>query len=98
MKKSLLLKCIILLSVCLYQPVFAESEVSPQEASILVNLNTANAEELSSMLFGVGSAKAEAIVAYREQNGSFESVEDLIMVSGIGIRTLEENRPLLTIE
>ena len=50
------------------------------------------------MLFGVGPSKAEAIIAYRTENGDFESVEDLLMVQGIGIKTLEENRPLLTIE
>lgn len=97
MKKSLLYNIIILLAVCFYQPVYAADD-SAAGGSILVNLNTANAEELSSMLFGVGTSKAEAIVAYREQNGLFESVEDLILVSGIGIKTLEENRPLLTIE
>lgn len=95
MKKSLLLKSILLLTVALFQPVFAEQ---PSQGSILVNLNTADAEHLQSMLFGVGASKAEAIVAYRQEHGDFESVEELLEVSGIGIRTLEENRPLLTVE
>jgi len=98
MKKPLLFKIIFLLSVFAYQPIFAEADLPAQGKSILVNLNTADAEQLSSMLFGVGPSKAEAIVTYREENGIFESIEDLVMVSGIGIKTLEENRPLLTLE
>ena len=97
MKKSLFLKSFLLLCLWLCQPVFAETEVVPSD-SVLVNINTADAGELSAMLFGVGPSKAEAIIAYRTENGDFESVEDLLMVQGIGIKTLEENRPLLTIE
>ena len=98
MNKSILFKLIILLSVCFYQPAFADAGSSAQANSLLVNLNTANEEELSSMLYGIGLSKAQAIVAYRDENGNFGSIDDLILVSGIGIKTLEENRPLLTIE
>ena len=48
-----------------------------------VNINTASAEELKA-LPGVGPSKAAAIVAYREQNGRFKSVEELKNVKGIG--------------
>ena len=97
MNKILLFKSLLLLCLWIYQPVFAESEPVPGD-SILVNINTANAGELSSMLSGVGPSKAEAIIAYRTENGDFESVEDLLMVKGIGIKTLEENRSLLTVD
>lgn len=63
-----------------------------QEQQILVNLNTATAEELSAALEGVGPAKAELIVQYREQNGKFSSIEQLLEVKGIGVATLEKNK------
>ena len=48
----------------------------------LVNINTATAEQLQT-LPGIGQAKANAIVAYRENNGNFSSIEDLRKVPGI---------------
>lgn len=48
-----------------------------------VNINTATATELEA-LPGIGPAKAKAIVAYRQQNGQFKTVEDLKKVKGIG--------------
>ena len=57
-----------------------------------VNVNTADAETISAELKGVGLAKARAIVEYREKYGPFESVDDLTLVSGIGERTIEQNR------
>jgi len=63
-----------------------------------VNVNTADAATLSAELTGVGMAKAEAIVAYREANGPFRSVDDLVRVKGIGSRTLEMNRGNIRLE
>nr|WP_242110848.1 helix-hairpin-helix domain-containing protein [Luteimonas aquatica] len=57
-----------------------------------VNINTANATELDRVLLNVGPTKAEAIVAYRKQNGAFRSPEQLAMVKGIGLKTVEKNR------
>ena len=57
-----------------------------------VNVNTANAETISAELQGVGMSKAQAIVAYRKNHGPFKSYDDLTMVKGIGVRTVEINR------
>ena len=47
-----------------------------------VNINTADKEELMT-LAGIGESKAEAIIAYREENGGFSSPEDIKNISGI---------------
>lgn len=57
-----------------------------------VNVNTADAETISAELQGVGLSKAHAIVDYRKANGPFKSADDLILVKGIGERTVEINR------
>jgi competence protein ComEA len=54
----------------------------------VINVNTATAEELTA-LPGIGQVTAEAIIAYREENGPFASLQDLDEVSGIGPSTLE---------
>lgn len=48
----------------------------------LININTATAEELMT-LPGIGASKAEKIIAYREQNGRFSAIEDIMQISGI---------------
>lgn len=62
-----------------------------------VDINTADAETLASALVGVGDAKAAAIVAYREQFGRFESIDDLALVQGIGEATVARNRDRIRI-
>lgn len=57
-----------------------------------VNINTADAATLAATLTGVGPAKAEAIVAYRTENGPFRSADQLAEVRGIGLATVEKNR------
>lgn len=57
-----------------------------------VNINTADAAALDRVLVGVGPSKAAAIVEYRKANGPFKSAEELAMVKGIGLSTVEQNR------
>lgn len=62
-----------------------------------VDINTADAATLARSLKGIGPARAEAIVAWREANGPFKSPEDIVLVQGIGQRVLEDNREVLTV-
>ena len=57
-----------------------------------VNINTADAATLDRVLLNVGPSKAEAIVAYRKTNGPFRSIDQLALVKGIGLKTIEKNR------
>jgi competence protein ComEA len=61
-----------------------------------VNINTADAAALET-LAGVGPALAARIIAWREQNGPFRSVDELTAVSGIGPRTLDGMRNQVTL-
>ena len=72
--------------------------LNAQPASQPININQATAEQIAVVLKGVGLKKAEAIVEYREHYGPFVSVEQLTEVKGIGDRTIEENRAVITLE
>ena len=63
-----------------------------------VNVNTASAEEIAEALKGIGMTKAETIVAYRDENGQFKHVDELVNVKGIGIRTVDINREYILLE
>ncbi len=60
-----------------------------------VNINEADAATLAENIRGVGPKLAERIVMYRDQEGQFASVEDLINVKGIGEKMIEKNRDIL---
>lgn len=62
-----------------------------------ININSATAEELEK-LNGIGAVKAKAIVEYREKNGAFTKVEDLLKVDGIGKGILEKIKDEVSIE
>ncbi len=63
-----------------------------------VNVNTADAETISAELQGVGITKAIAIVEYRRANGPFKTADDLVLVKGIGERTIEINRKNILVD
>ena len=71
--------------------------VSPWLWAAPVDINSATADELAKVLTGVGPAKAQAIVQYREKNGPFKAADDLTHVKGIGKATLEKNRANITV-
>lgn len=85
-----LLKRLLALSLCIFS--FACLAAEP------LDLNTATADQLALALSGVGQSKAEAIVAYRDQNGPFMNVDDLTKVKGIGPALLDKNRMILQIK
>ncbi|MCW8276816.1 helix-hairpin-helix domain-containing protein [Pseudomonas sp. PCH199] len=72
-------------------------EVSPKAQSGKVDLNVVDAPTLQRELSGIGEAKANAIVAYRDINGPFASVDELLEVKGIGKAILDRNRDRLEV-
>lgn len=63
-----------------------------------VDLNTATAEELAEALNGVGESRAQAIVEYRESNGPFTHIDELVNVRGIGMATVDRNRDRIKLD
>lgn len=79
-----------LIRICLcwllLQPVFAAQTV---------NINTADAAQLASALSGVGEKKVQLIVAWRKENGSFKSLDDLAKIKGFGPKLIERNKGII---
>ena len=72
------------------------AKASTATASAPINLNTATAAQLDS-LPGIGKATAERILEYRQKNGSFKKVEDLMNVRGVGEKSFLKLKPLVTV-
>ena len=73
----------------------APDQVVPPEAG-RININTASSRQLQ-MLPNIGEVLADRIIAYRTQNGPFPTVDDLVLVDGIGEKRLEELRKYITV-
>jgi len=73
------------------------SDTVATSTSEKVDLNGADAATLQKQLAGVGETKAKAIVAYRDANGPFASVDELLEVKGIGKAILDRNRDKLEV-
>jgi competence protein ComEA len=63
-----------------------------------VDINTADASTLAKELNGVGPARAQAIVAYRNEHGPFKSVDDLRLVKNLPQKVIDANREFLRME
>jgi competence protein ComEA len=62
-----------------------------------VNINTADAATIDRVLLNIGPSKAQAIVDYRKAHGSFKSADQLALVKGVGLRTVEKNRDRIVV-
>lgn len=77
-------------------PATATTGGASPEVGALIDINTAPAEVLE-QIPGVGPVLAQRIIAYRDLNGGFASVEQLTEVSGIGDATFAQMQPLVTV-
>ena len=95
MKKLIYVVCLAFLSLTgsnlVAEP---QTQATTQEKRInrVVNVNQATAEEIAFALDGVGMKKAKAIVIYRDENGKFDALDQLLAVKGIGNRIIEVNK------
>lgn len=84
-------------------PLLAEQQVSTTTAAkespavATLNINTATATEIEK-LPGIGKKSAAAIVAYRTEKGKFKTPKDLLKVKGVGEKTLEKIKNLISFE
>ena len=99
MSRTLLLATLV--ALCL---VTATDIVSAQKAAgkaaaavpAVVNLNTATATQIAT-LPGIGEKAAQRIIEYREKNGGFKKIEELMNVKGIGEKSFLKLKPLITV-
>ena len=81
-----------------YNYLMTQETVQTQARSqSIININRATEGELT-LLHGIGSSKAQAIILYREMFGRFKTVDELAKVKGIGAKTIEKNRGRLTVQ
>ena len=106
MKKLLIAIAALTLSIAFTTNTFAMSQPQGNKVAKVakinqikkVNLNTAGAKEIADILKGVGTKKAEAIVAYRKKHGDFNKIEDLAAVKGIGVVTIAKNESVIVLK
>ncbi|MDO3385022.1 helix-hairpin-helix domain-containing protein [Gilvimarinus sp. SDUM040013] len=96
MKKLIGLVVFVFVAV-VAMPTVAWADDSQVAAIETVNINTADVASLT-QLDGIGESKAQAIIAWRDENGSFETVDQLLAVNGIGDATLEAIRTQIALE
>lgn len=95
----LLVPLLLILSPC--QQVLAadkseEAIVAAVQMVEKIDLNKASSDQLA-VIKGLGKKKAQAIIDYRQENGDFSSLDELIKVKGIGKITLQKIEPFVTL-
>lgn len=100
--KKLTAVALILLAMAIVLPttftvIAAEHSTTNEKAvTTKININSADLKELQKVP-GIGPATAAKIVAYRDENGSFSTIDQLLSIKGIGKVTLEKMKPYITI-
>lgn len=82
---------LLLIGLCLGQLALAADMI------VKVDINHADAEELSTVLAGIGEKRAQAIIDYRATHEPFKTADDLTKIKGIGEKTVEKNRDRIII-
>jgi competence protein ComEA len=100
---SMTLSIMALLTLLIVNPAFAAGEKEGLTKSNeivasmeMININQADAKALTT-LKGIGKDRALKIIEYREKNGPFEKVEDIMKVKGIGKKIFEQNKNVLSV-
>ena len=78
---------------------FKREDENRQESSLpaeVVNINTAGLMEIEALPF-LGMKRSKDIIEYRDKNGPFKSLDELTNISGIGPKTLDKLKPLITL-
>jgi competence protein ComEA len=101
-KKNLLIS-VAVIALCgsvsvLAAPVDQSRALVAEQVQQQVNINSASASEIASSLKGIGLKTAQAIVAYRDANGAFQSLDALTMVKGVGRKTVKKNKQHIVLE
>ena len=91
---TLLLPSLALAEISAPDPI---SDEGTETVLLYVNINTDSAEKMADLLNGIGLTKAQAIIDFRDANGPFLAIEDLLQVPGIGAATLDKNRLVLRV-
>jgi competence protein ComEA len=90
------LAIVALVCAVLAAPAAAQESARRATSPAAVNINTATASQLEE-LPGIGKATADRIVEYRQKNGGFKKVEDLMNIRGIGEKSFLKLKPLVTV-
>ena len=92
-----------ILTLLIINPAFAAGEkalIAKSSESVAsmekININQADAKTLTD-LKGIGKDRAVKIIEYRETNGPFQKIEDIMKVKGIGKKIFEQNKDVLTV-
>ncbi len=74
-----------------------DTKTQPPDENSMININTADITELV-ILNGIGEVKARAIIAYRQQNGLFQCIDEIVNVKGIGEVTFQKIKDRITVQ